>query len=707
MSITVLPEIFFYTLFISSGIVYSKLESNWKRRKVFGVITIALVIISILASTPAYGKDDFYDVRIVEVYVFSDPGCEYIVIENWGEKVNLQGWTLSNRRATVYLAEIVLDRGERLVIAEEVEGYMEVWQDTPDHIWGQDGLKRDGYFRLVDSGDDIMLRRDGILMDVFCYGDGEENVEGWTGPRFQGMTRGHYAKRRSQNTGTADDWTWVRRWRLGQSNFTVDRFDIHGGATLFVSPDNSYEVLMGYLDGVDRNLVVGVYMLTDTVIARRIGNLSKDGIDVKVLVEGSPVGGISEMGRNALGILSEAGVQVDLLRGGHYSPYNFFHSKYMVADNRSVLVSSENLGHLGYPEGGNFGNRGWGVVVNDESLAMYLTDKYTWDSYYSNPYVFDHHVSYDTFRSNTPTYRPVHEAREVHCSFTVTPVLSPDTSMDRETILGMIKDSQHTIMVQQMYAYEWGDDENPYLEALINAAKRGVEVKILLDSSWYNLGGGRTDNDFTVDRLNNISNYLNIPLEAKLLDSSTGLDKIHNKGMVVDHGTVLISSINWNSNSVLQNREVGLILEGKVIGTYYADIFMHDWDGGLTTPISDAGRDREVRVGEIVRFNGSFSWCNRELVSYRWDLTGDGIFETEGIEVSTLYRKAGVYTVRLRVEDDLGRVDTSTAEITVIERSDSILSVSEDGGGKPLLALVLLSVPIMSVFFIYKKKRKG
>jgi phosphatidylserine/phosphatidylglycerophosphate/cardiolipin synthase-like enzyme len=53
---------------------------------------------------------------------------------------------------------------------------------------------------------------------------------------------------------------------------------------------------------------------------------------------------------------------------------------------------------------------------------------------------------------------------------------------------------------------------------------------------------------------------------------------IHNKGLVIDGGKVLVSSINWNENSIMNNREIGLIIEGEA-AAYYGEVFNYDWEG--------------------------------------------------------------------------------------------------------------------------------
>jgi phosphatidylserine/phosphatidylglycerophosphate/cardiolipin synthase-like enzyme len=53
---------------------------------------------------------------------------------------------------------------------------------------------------------------------------------------------------------------------------------------------------------------------------------------------------------------------------------------------------------------------------------------------------------------------------------------------------------------------------------------------------------------------------------------------VHNKGVIVDNKSVLISSINWNENSFTNNREVGVIITHPSIAQYYCQIFLADWN---------------------------------------------------------------------------------------------------------------------------------
>jgi PLD-like domain len=52
---------------------------------------------------------------------------------------------------------------------------------------------------------------------------------------------------------------------------------------------------------------------------------------------------------------------------------------------------------------------------------------------------------------------------------------------------------------------------------------------------------------------------------------------VHNKGIVVDSKTVMISSQNWSGDGVLRNRDAGLIIFDEEVAQYYEQVFLHDW----------------------------------------------------------------------------------------------------------------------------------
>ncbi len=650
-------------------------------------------------------KNDGCNVKISEVYYATGPGCDYIVLENRGEEVFLSQASITDGEGSLHLPNVTLKEDQRLVIAENEE-YEDIWMEDPDLLWTDKGqVEKEGQFTLAKTGDEVIFEVENEVVDAFYYGEGSEDIQGeWSGRRAEVLTYGTYAKRNSQDTNTERDWNWSRGWNVGHSDFEPEEFSFHGKTEVYASPDSSYSSVCGYLGSVEEELLIAVYELKNVRIARKIANLSKEGIQVKVLVEGHPVGGVTERERHCLFLIEEAGGVVASIGEDRYSPYSYVHSKYMLADGDSVLITSENLGCSGHsPEPSN-GNRGWGIAIWNELLYDYYKNVFEWDwEFHEN--IKTENYSLEPKSVSVGDYKPRFEPRIIEDRLTVRPVLSPDTSYSKGTILDMINSAEDSIYVQQFYIDRWDHRENPYLDAIKEAAEGGVVVKILLDATWYNIEDNDYDNDDVVRELNELANMTEIDLEARLINKEHGFLKQHNKGMIVDEEKVLISSINWNQNSILQNREVGIIVENEGVGDYFTDIFKEDWRDDCTRPIADAGKDRtlNIAVEDRIELSGEFSWDNGGIQTYRWDLDDDGIYDKEGEVIDFSSERRGNHTVRLYVEDKSGLNDSDYVTIRVIDRPGGNTPEERDGDLLFIVLPLFLVVPIGVLW--YRKKK--
>ncbi len=81
-------------------------------------------------------------------------------------------------------------------------------------------------------------------------------------------------------------------------------------------------------------------------------------------------------------------------------------------------------------------------------------------------------------------------------------------------------------------------------------------------------------------------------------------------------------------------------------------------------------------VGQTVSFDGSASSDpDGVLMSYEWDLDGDGSFETSGATPSRAYGAAGTVSVKLRVTDNAANRNTATKTLTISDPPPVIPSV--------------------------------
>ena len=79
--------------------------------------------------------------------------------------------------------------------------------------------------------------------------------------------------------------------------------------------------------------------------------------------------------------------------------------------------------------------------------------------------------------------------------------------------------------------------------------------------------------------------------------------------------------------------------------------------------VANAGPDRTVRSGQLVRFDASESTCASSVTRYRWDF-GDNQ-TAEGLRVVHAFSVPRMYEVRLSIEDANGRSASDTVAVTI------------------------------------------
>lgn len=113
----------------------------------------------------------------------------------------------------------------------------------------------------------------------------------------------------------------------------------------------------------------------------------------------------------------------------------------------------------------------------------------------------------------------------------------------------------------------------------------------------------------------------------------------------------------------------------SVSGVYTIYLRVMDDDGGIGTdsaevtinqpPVADAGGPYTGDEGSPITFDGSNSTDDELIVSYEWDLDGDGVYDSIGVSVSYTWNDNYSGVVILRVTDNEGLTNTDTATVVV------------------------------------------
>ena len=419
----------------------------------------------------------------------------------------------------------------------------------------------DDHFPLAASGDRVELRRNGTAVAVVEYDRAPEGHR-WRASWREWRPRG-YAPRSAEATADA-------------------------AVTPFVLPD-SPGLPVEPLRAADDRLLVAGYTLTSERVADTLVAAADRGVTVRVLLEGSPVGGFSTRSAELIDRLTAAGVEVRIL-DGEVERFRFHHPKYAVADDRAVVLT-ENWKPSGT---GGRSNRGWGAVVGsapdserdaggvagtdreatvaDDLAALFVADFEARDARPWRAFRADTEF-HDGGRANG-SYPTRFDAPEEPARANVTVLTAPGNAADRIVARVDAADERVLAVVPRV-----GGSDDRIVRALRRAADRGVDVHLLLSDAWYDREANRNLSERFADE----------PIAVDLAEPRGRFGKVHAKGLVVDDAAV-VGSLNWNPSARTNNREVLLAVENESVADFYARAYAADWrGGGIQLPIAFVG----------------------------------------------------------------------------------------------------------------------
>jgi len=545
------------------------------------------------------------DVVFIEVLPYPRSGLEteFFTIHNpTDNEIDLTDWAVCDQNTCLRTRDgTSIGAKGTLTFAENSELYKAMTGRDP-FLWPQPiDEKVFEWPTMANDGDFLWLEDDhGTVIDVVVFGRAYQG-DGWSGLPGPAPVKGWMMVRDHRLDGhdrafvdsdSSDDWPWQRARRAEHVWMPLDGWtDTEMRAAPLRFPDDG-EVLAGVMTEARTELLINIYEFTSRSMAEVVASVAENGTEVKVLLERSPVGGIHDTERYVIGMLTEAGCDVRLvgsnISAGMPGRFRYDHAKYMVIDGGVTVVMSENLvpSALNTSSSGS-GNRGWGVVVWNEDLADHFKAvfEHDWGSGLSKIEVVPEGYLPSQEGGLVPSDPGSLENRSLDGNGSLVPMVSPDGAED--LMLSMIGETNDRLYIEMLScSMEWGHLSNvepsPVLDAVMEAARRGVEVKILLDDNFLST----SDNDEVVAYVNEVATSEGLDLEARLAEVQD-ISMVHNKGIIADD-KVLVSSINWVDTAFRDNREVGLLIELKGLADIYSSFFLLDW-----VPISN-DMDRPV-----------------------------------------------------------------------------------------------------------------
>lgn len=297
---------------------------------------------------------------------------------------------------------------------------------------------------------------------------------------------------------------------------------ISRGYQLYIGPEAGETPVLNLISNAQKNVDLSIYLLTNQSVITALCAAAKRGVDVRVILERNPFNPENpdaplQVNVEASKTLTKAGVRV----GWSDPAFNFNHSKYMVLDRSTALVTTSNFTNSGLNK-----NREMGVLVQDSKDVSELQKIFNGDWTHSYYKTSDPHL-----------------------------VVSPDNS--RGKLLGMISKATKTIRLEVEVFSDFDA-----IKVLSDKAAQGVDVQVLLAEP------SRVSSNGDVGK----------QLLASKIAVKYQIDPfLHAKAVVVDDKTAYIGSINFTRSSMDRNREIGLMLEDVGILNTLKGLWDKDW----------------------------------------------------------------------------------------------------------------------------------
>ena len=589
-------------------------------------------------------------------YPYARASDEFVEISNPSNSpIDISGCYITDGEGYAYFpSETVVKANSSIYLTQNGSGFFGE-MGFPADISYDDCYTPSSYPRFANSGDEIMMcKPSGATLFSVSYGDGSE---------LQAPKKGEIYR-------YEDGW---KAQKIGRSSFSPLTLSFNGSVSVFTAPESSLKAVKNEIERAEKEIIINVYEFRSQEIAQELLGAIARGVRVRILVEGNPVGGISDAETKVLRTLWSAGADIRLevsnASAGRFQRYNYDHAKYMIVDSGTLFIDSENFNGEAMKTDGKSGNRGWGIVIRNESAARYMRRIFFEDSNLN----FSDIVKFDALNLKDPNiqWKPFpdtsFEPVNLNGTFNITLLPGPESGLDE--IIGAINSADSSVYVEQFYItprWRYGDEsvQSPLISALFNASLRGCEVKVLLDSFYYNTDGN-DDNDELAEYLNSFGAENSVNIQARLIDlSAHDLVKVHNKGMIIDGRTTLISSFNWGQNSFTNNREMAVMVENKQVGEYFNSLFLEDWKSDFNPPVAVIEGERDIQVNVSSVFSASSSYDDSGISAYQWFLDDSNISVNSSIRLN--FTAPGEHMLTLAVYDKEGNSNETSIKLAVL-----------------------------------------
>jgi PLD-like domain/Putative Ig domain len=379
--------------------------------------------------------------------------------------------------------------------------------------------------------------------------------------------------------------------------------DATSSLSLNILPDDGENAIYNFVNSATSSVDVTIYELNDVTLENDLVAREKAGATVRVIIDQAQ----KSYNTAAYNLLTAGGVGVVWSS----TAFTYTHQKTITVNNDESYVSSGNFDNTYYATSRDFG-------------------------------------VFDTDANDVAAIVAVFNADYAHTSITPSDgddlVWSPTDSQTQ--LLALINGAQHTLDIEQE---EFSD--TTLVNAIVADENRGVTVRVVVEDP----------SDYTSE-LNEVTTAGG---KVTGYSSSTGF-YIHAKTVIADYGDstakAFVGSENFSSNSLNDNRELGIVTTNSSIVSGLETTFDGDFTGSDNNKVSifSPGTLTTAVGGTVYYQTQGEDTCTGTLSYKATGLpTGLSINSTTG-DISGTASTAGTYTVTLTGTDTTGPTGSAT-----------------------------------------------
>ena len=213
---------------------------------------------------------------------------------------------------------------------------------------------------------------------------------------------------------------------------------------------------------------------------------------------------------------------------------NTMHNKFYIFDNKIVITGSANLSHT---DMSGYNSNSIIRIKSEDAAKIYLKE---FEQMYNGKFHNSKSVTNNNKSENIQIY------------------FSPQDNAIYNGVLPLIKNAKKYIYISAFII-----TEKHLTEELINAKKRGVDVKIIVDA---------------LNASNQHSKHSILRSSGILVKAENSAGKMHSKSIISDDEYLIIGSMNFSKSGNSKNDENMIVLKNKKAAEFYKNFFLYQWN---------------------------------------------------------------------------------------------------------------------------------